>query len=333
MSEEQKSSVEYSPWYQPLLSKLYDLKQQQRFPHALIIQSAFCNGGLLFLKQLTMLLLCDEVEDSRSCGLCPSCRQISAGCYADSMQITIEYDEKTRKLNRDIKIDQIRQLIYFLGLSSQHNNFKIATIYPAERMNKSASNSLLKTLEEPTNDSFILLMTHNVGRLPVTIRSRCQQFELVLPAIETSRNWLENQGLKGELVTKYLDLAADDPHLALELKAIDFIQTVEQFRQLLHAFLKHQTDVTKLVEQLQNLQPLILQLILQKILTAYIQQVLSVNQKVTTTSSINKSKARALMNLQQTSFRNLQVENNNLNLQLQLTDVLISLKQILTGSS
>ncbi|MEX0977075.1 MAG: hypothetical protein WDZ50_08275 [Woeseia sp.] len=91
---------------------------------------------------------------------------------------------------RTISIDQIRQLVADLSLTSHGRRGKIAVIEPADAMTSNASNSLLKTLEEPPGDTLILLIADRAGRLPATVLSRCQRLNVTAPAELASLAWL-----------------------------------------------------------------------------------------------------------------------------------------------
>ena len=89
-----------------------------------------------------------------------------------------------------IGIEQIRQLVEALSLTSYEGRGKVAVIEPANAMTDSAANSLLKTLEEPAGNALLILVVDRKGRLPATIFSRCQRMNIALPDAERSLNWL-----------------------------------------------------------------------------------------------------------------------------------------------
>ena len=93
---------------------------------------------------------------------------------------------------QSIGIEQIRELVAGLALTSYSGGGKVAVVEPANAMTDSAANSLLKTLEEPAGDALIVLVADRVGRLPATIVSRCQRISLGLPAPGQSLEWLES---------------------------------------------------------------------------------------------------------------------------------------------
>tara|TARA_B100001057_G_scaffold447516_1_gene487071 strand:- start:1352 stop:2335 length:984 start_codon:yes stop_codon:yes gene_type:complete len=90
-----------------------------------------------------------------------------------------ELDKKTKKINNNITIEQIRNLKKFNSSSSSLQDLdKIIIIDSADDLNLNSANSFLKTLEEPNNNSFIFLISHQISLLLPTIRSRCQKIKL-----------------------------------------------------------------------------------------------------------------------------------------------------------
>jgi DNA polymerase-3 subunit delta' len=116
-----------------------------------------------------------------------------------------------------VLVDQIRRLPGFLSLKSQYGAPKVVILPEADRMNVSAANSLLKTLEEPPGDSLMLLVAALPSRLPATIRSRCQSLHVPQPARPIALQWLRRQGL-GDQAAYLLAAAEGRPLLALSLR-------------------------------------------------------------------------------------------------------------------
>jgi DNA polymerase-3 subunit delta' len=81
-------------------------------------------------------------------------------------------------------------------------------------MNASAANALLKTLEEPSPGRYLLLVSSRPGRLPATIRSRCQRLDFRLPPLAQGREWLASQGFDAKRVDTALAAARGNPGLA-----------------------------------------------------------------------------------------------------------------------
>jgi DNA polymerase-3 subunit delta' len=91
---------------------------------------------------------------------------------------------------RSISVDQVRELIEQLTYTSHGGGARVVIVALAEEMTISAANSLLKTLEEPPKDSYLLLVSHEPGRLPATLRSRCQRLAIRPPSPTVAAGWL-----------------------------------------------------------------------------------------------------------------------------------------------
>src|SRR5690606_1496083 len=90
-----------------------------------------------------------------------------------------------------ILIDQVRELVNDLSLTSYEGGAKVAVVEPANMLTGNAANSLLKTLEEPQGDALLLLVADRMGSLPPTILSRCQRINIATPPESASLAWLE----------------------------------------------------------------------------------------------------------------------------------------------
>ncbi len=128
---------------------------------------------------------------------------------------------------RHIAIEQIRGLIDFLQLTAHRGGRKVALVYPVEALTVAAANSLLKTLEEPPGQSHLVLVGHVPGRLPATIRSRCQQVRLSSPPASLACAWLARQP-NGSDAQALLGFAGGAPFLALDLARDGFAERARE---------------------------------------------------------------------------------------------------------
>ncbi len=101
------------------------------------------------------------------CDECPSCKKIDSGTHPDFMMISPEKGE--------IRVGEIRAVEEALSLKPFEGRKKIIIVDDADAMNQSAANAFLKTLEEPPDESLLILVAANPDRLPETIRSRCSR--------------------------------------------------------------------------------------------------------------------------------------------------------------
>ena len=199
-------------WLENQWQRLNRTRVQGRLPHALLISGAEGVGKQQLAEQLAFSLLCENpAADGARCGRCPSCGWLAAGSHPD---LLIRAPEEAGKA---IKIDQVRSLCAELGMTSHAGRYKIAIIKPADAMNVNAANSLLKTLEEPTDRTLLVLISASPGRLPATIRSRCQQIQVRAPERDVAAAWLRSRGVEADKATSYLQLARGAPLKALEL--------------------------------------------------------------------------------------------------------------------
>ena len=99
-----------------------------------------------------------------------------------------------------ISVDQVRDVIETFTLTAHRGGAKVAIVEPAEAMTTAAANALLKTLEEPTAGSYLLLVSHQPGRLPATVRSRCQH--LAVARRPTLRAWRSGSAWRRQAVAE-----------------------------------------------------------------------------------------------------------------------------------
>ncbi len=108
----------------------------------------------------------------------PICQRIAALGEPRLSVIRRPWDEKTKKLKTVITVEETRRLKDFLGLSAADGGWRVVIVDPADEMNVSAANALLKVLEEPPAKTVFLLVSHSPARLLPTIRSRCRTLDL-----------------------------------------------------------------------------------------------------------------------------------------------------------
>ncbi|RPI47962.1 MAG: DNA polymerase III subunit delta' [Betaproteobacteria bacterium] len=185
----------------------------RRGAHALLIAGASGLGKGEFALNLAASYLCANTDPQEgACGACESCHWLAAGTHPDFVLVERPSDDDGAERGasvtasareRPIGVDQIRALAPMLSVSAHRDAGKVVVIRPAEALNLSASNALLKSLEEPPSGVVFLLVANRPALLPPTVRSRCQAITIPLQH-EAAAAWLEGQGI-------------DDPALRLAL--------------------------------------------------------------------------------------------------------------------
>ena len=192
------------PWQTESWLALQGLRN--RLPHALLLKGAQGIGKLDLALNFTQSLLCEKpMTDGMACRQCSSCHWFEQESHPDfrliqpdALTAAEDGEEKPggKKPSREISVEQIRNLSGFVNLSAHCGGYRVVIIYPAEAMNHNAANSLLKTLEEPTDKLLFLLVTHKPQQLLPTIISRCLGFIVHTPTREVGAAWLAQNGVK-----------------------------------------------------------------------------------------------------------------------------------------
>ena len=209
------------PWQEKQKQRLLEMQKQDRFPHALLLCGPEGIGLNQFAQTFVMQMLClsEDITSINACGTCQSCQLFNAGTHPDLSIIEPEEEGK------QIKIAQIRELINYVTLKSFSGKLKIVIIEPADAMNRSTANALLKTLEEPPSQSMLFLLSHRPSSLPITIRSRCQRLDFEPAFGETATQWLKDQSHGSHLSEELLlRLSGGGPLKALSLVEDDQLQ-------------------------------------------------------------------------------------------------------------
>ncbi|WP_319537373.1 DNA polymerase III subunit delta' [uncultured Vibrio sp.] len=196
------------PWLNPIWDNLKAGLDSDRIPGALLLQSEAGLAVEHLVERFSHALLCQNYS-SEACGFCHSCQLVQSQSHPDLHWV------KPEKEGKAITVDQIRACNRLAHESSQLNGYRLFVIEPADMMNESASNALLKTLEEPGEKCLFLLVTSNQARLLPTIRSRCQQWVVNPPSTEKAMQWLRENG------------ASDLPAYALKLNNGSPLKTLE----------------------------------------------------------------------------------------------------------
>ncbi|PLW68910.1 DNA polymerase III subunit delta' [Pseudohalioglobus lutimaris] len=196
------------PWHASVWSRFNRQLQDATLPHALMLAGPSHCGKARLALALSRLLLCKAPSGGLNCGECHACELSASGSHGDWRWLQPE--EKSR----NIKIDQVRDAVGFATRTSSFGARKVMVLAPADAMNANAANALLKSLEEPSPGTFLLLVCDQLHSVPATIRSRCQIVRLPGPELAVSLEWLDKATGDREESARLLELAEGMPLLA-----------------------------------------------------------------------------------------------------------------------
>lgn len=209
-------------WHKEPWARVERAWEAGRMPHALLLEGPAGLGKLAFARRVAALALTGEL---------PSGNVDSAWAHPDLRETTLPEDKK------QIVAEQIRELCSQLVMTSHSGGYKVALIHPADRMNAHAANSLLKTLEEPTPGTLLILVRSRVDTLPATIASRCQRIRFAAPGREESLAWLREQHSDRDF-SRLLTMAGGAPLMAVDLADAGLDELDRAFRQDLAGILR-----------------------------------------------------------------------------------------------
>ena len=185
------------PWLDTPWQRL--LTTRARPAQALLLAGPRGVGKGALARAWAQALLCETpLANGAACCECPACHWVNAGTHPDFRLVTLQ--EKTTKegetrMATAIEVDQAREAVDFVQLSTYRAGFRVVLVNPADTLNLASANALLKVLEEPPLNTVFVLVSDQPRRLLPTIRSRCTRLDIGLPPLDAAAQWLAGQGV------------------------------------------------------------------------------------------------------------------------------------------
>lgn len=177
--------------------------------HAYLFCGARGCGKTTLARLLAQALFCGAGEAERPCGHCPACKRFLSGNHPDARTVAPK--------GRSIGVDDVRELIDYLSRRPYEGGWHVAILERAEKMTPSAQNALLKTLENPPEDTVFFLLTETPGALLSTVRSRARLVRVSPLTREACAEALVRRGVEAKRAARLAGLAHGSVGRALEL--------------------------------------------------------------------------------------------------------------------
>ena len=195
------------------------LLAKQKMAHAYFFYGPEGVGKFTLAKKLAQVLRCEQKPGSLddTCGSCRECRTIELNTNPRVEILDLEHTLVSKKEKRsDIPIEDVRELRRRLSRAAPSDEWRIAIINQADKMNGEAANGFLKLLEEPGENILFILITKNLEGVLPTILSRAQPLGFYPVADQEMRDALKNKKIAADVLDKIIFCAQGRPGQALK---------------------------------------------------------------------------------------------------------------------
>ena len=295
-------------WHKTVLEELAARRQSERLPHAMLLTVGSDPEAVALANALPYFMLCESFS---ACGTCRACRLLKQGAHGDYQLCQPEGSSKL------IKVDQIRALLNLGAKTANYSSGKVLILTPANALNRNAANALLKFLEEPPANTYLVLVASRTSQLPATVMSRCQKRAVSGPDPMQALQFLQERGLSDQRAKTLLRLAGGEPLLALEIEESDATDALMRAVHAAEKLLAGEAEARELGQSAQGIEANLLLMVL--IENAHQSAVASASENALNTALINWHKA--LVELHSTYLR-----SPNINIPLALEQVCVNIR-------
>lgn len=236
-----------------VIQRLVGLVASSKLPNTIILSGTGSIGKYKSALGLSQNIFCKNKSETSACGLCGSCVRAKNQQHEGLLVL--------KSKDSLIKVDQARDVTHFLSQRNNIDEYKVVIVDGAEHMNNQSANALLKTLEEPPENCFIILVTSSLYKLLPTIRSRAQVFRFgaltneEIKKIKQVDDWLiELSGSNLDIMEKLQDSSNQEIYMKLassisQLSDANYNACIKQ----ISAYTKSKPQCLVLIQALQSL--------------------------------------------------------------------------------
>lgn len=237
------------PWHQAAFDKLNQMVENNHLPHALLITGAEGIGKLGLVQSFIKTLVPnaqridqDFIEQELDTPTLIRRSNYENLIYCRSGEI----NDKTKNRSKEIRIDQVRA--FCDALNKTADDLQIGVLFYADQMNIAAANALLKTLEEPRENTLIILLAHSSETLPITVVSRCQTVHIPPSYTQQTQDWIAQQIPPEQTldfdIARLLENAHGVPSKVLDELSTDTYKTYQAWQNQLLSIAIHPSQIT-----------------------------------------------------------------------------------------
>ncbi|MEZ3465409.1 ATP-binding protein [Muribaculum intestinale] len=258
------------PGHQSVKERLRSMADNDRIPHALLIEGPSGTGKMMLARAMAQYIHCENRNGGDSCGECPACIQHRSINHIDTIYsfpivkgghenpVSDDYMDQWRRMSEDspymdflhwlsliqagnsqpqIYVSEADSLIHKLSFTAHKAKYKVVIMWLPERLKTEAANKMLKLIEEPFHDTLFILVSNDAKKILPTIYSRTQRIIAHrLPDEIVANRLVETKGLS---MTDAMAIAhnADGSMLAAET-ALSFSKEEKQFLELFMSLMR-----------------------------------------------------------------------------------------------
>ncbi len=212
--------------------------------HAYIFQGGADYQADIAARNFAKALNCKSVRRTDPCGACESCLKIDAGTHPYVIEVMPH--------GMSIKMEQVKKVLRASSLSAEQGAWKVFIFHEANTLTTEASNSLLKTFEEPAGRTVFILLVNDTSTLLPTIVSRCQVVTFVPVGAEKIRSFLVSAGIPEERAGLLSTLALGSPKRALLMAQDEEFWALRQYAREIMESLRRGDDLAGYDEIVQD---------------------------------------------------------------------------------
>ncbi|WWO95656.1 MAG: DNA polymerase III subunit delta' C-terminal domain-containing protein [Candidatus Dasytiphilus stammeri] len=232
--------------YRQLIKQYY---MKRAYP-AILFHGPQGLGLKSLIWKISSWLMCSFSNNLQSCGICHSCNLMKVGSHPDLISI---------ESSPSIGIDIIRNLYDKICQRSQLGRSKVIWIEEADKLTESASNALLKTLEEPPDNTYFFLYSSDPSNLSSILRSRCQYCKIIPPIESEGMQWIKLKlnsnryhNITEANIIAALRIASGAPLAAADLLSSMYWTYRHKIYEIIRDVLNEKQDILQLLPLLNN---------------------------------------------------------------------------------